>query len=385
MQIEDKLSKKDFHNFKILKKYLSKYTKRAYLVGGAVRDIYLNNPIKDLDIEVYDIKPAKFDKILRDFGAIGVGKDFFVYKWRNIDISLPRVEKKTGFGHRAFDVKITFDEKEASKRRDFTMNALMINIFNTHLLDFWGGKTDIENKIIKIIDDISFKEDSLRVFRAVQFSARFGFKCDEKSISLMQQIDLKDLSKERIFWELEKLFKARYLHYGFYYLVRVAIMRKLFKIDIACKDFYKITKELILHQKNFVLKYYQYYFLYILSKFLNEDINKWLKLLNAPKEYEKIYKLQPKLPKSINDRFLLETSLKMPINSWLENYNPYIKKRAIELGIFKNKFKTNVNSLDVLKNNFKGRDIAVEIKRRELEFIDKYITDLTHNNKQSSL
>jgi len=140
MQIEDKLSEKDFHNFKILKKYLLKYTKRAYLVGGAVRDICLNNSIKDLDIEVYDIKPAKFDKI---------------------------------FGHRAFDVQITFDEKEASKRRDFTMNALMLNIFNTGLLDFWGGKTDIENKIIKIVDAKSFKEDSLRVFRAVQFSARF--------------------------------------------------------------------------------------------------------------------------------------------------------------------------------------------------------------------
>ena len=58
---------------------LKPHTKRAYLVGGCVRDLLLNSKIKDLDIEVYDITPDEFDKLMQKSGALGVGKSFFVY------------------------------------------------------------------------------------------------------------------------------------------------------------------------------------------------------------------------------------------------------------------------------------------------------------------
>lgn len=114
---------------KEIKKLLHPYTQRAYFVGGCVRDAYLNisqENIFDIDIEVYDIPPKDFDELMKKLGAQGVGKSFFVYKYKDIDLALPRIERKVGVGHKAFEVAIAKDEQEASKRRDFTMNSLML-------------------------------------------------------------------------------------------------------------------------------------------------------------------------------------------------------------------------------------------------------------------
>lgn len=372
--IKNNIDQSTYKDFIYTKEILSKHTKRAYIVGGALRDTILGKRVHDLDIEVYDIAPKKFSKIMHSIGAKGVGKSFFVYKYNDIDISLPRIERKTGIGHNAFEVEITKDEKEASKRRDFTMNALMYHIFEERLLDFWGGKEDIENKIIKIIDAKSFKEDSLRVLRAVQFSARFGFKCDKASILVMQEIELDDLSKERIFWEFEKLFKGSYLQFGFYYLLKLGVMKKLFDIELKCNDFIKISRIFIDYQNIFEKEFYKYYFLYIICQTLDIDISVLLEKLNAPKEYEKFYKLQPSLCNNPSDKKLLEIALKIPIKMYLANYIPSIRKRAKKLGIYYERLKTNVNAMDVVKDGFEGADISKEIKKRELKYIDNFLS-----------
>ena len=374
MNLKNSIELSTYKDFLYIKNILSKHTKRAYIVGGALRDTLLGRNVYDLDIEVYDIEPKKFDDIMQSIKAKGVGKSFFVYKYNNIDISLPRVEKKVGFGHKGFEVKIANDEKEASKRRDFTINALMYNIFEEKLLDFWGGKDDIKNKIIRVVDKDSFKEDSLRVLRAIQFSARLGFKCEKNSIDIMKKLNLNDLSKDRIFWEFEKLFDAKYLHYGFYYLVRLDIFKKLFDIDVKCHDFFKISKIFIKYQDFFEKEYYKYYFLYIVSKYLDVDIFFLLERLNAPKEYERFYKLQPKTEGKIDDKKLLEIALKMPIKLYLENYKPFIKQKAKELHIYDKKFKTDIKALDIVDEGFAGKQIAQEIKKRELKYIDNFLS-----------
>ncbi len=374
MITKNNIEKSTYKDFIYIKEILSEYTKRAYVVGGALRDTILGIKVHDLDIEVYDIDIDKFSKIMQYIGAKGVGKSFFVYKYNNIDISLARIEKKSGKGHKAFEVRITGNEKEASRRRDFTMNALMYHIYKKELLDFWGGKKDIKNKIIKIVDTESFKEDSLRVLRAVQFSARFGFKCDKDSICVMQEIKLDDLSKDRIFWEFEKLFQAKYLQFGFYYLVKLGIMKKLFDIDLKCEDFFKICKVFIKYQFGFEKEFYRYYFLYIISQILNIDIFTLLQKLNTPKIYEKFYKLQPKLSLAPNDKELLEIALKIPVKMYLLNYIPAVKNRAKELGIYYKKFKTDINVKDIIKEGFKGADISKEIKKRELKYINNFLS-----------
>ncbi|MGI9036202.1 MAG: hypothetical protein ACR2GD_09215 [Pyrinomonadaceae bacterium] len=102
---------------------------RAMLVGGCVRDELMGIEPKDWDLEIYGIEPPKLRKILDDFGKVdAVGEAFTVYKVGNdLDVALPRRERKTGRGHRGFvvegDQNMSF--AEAAKRRDFTINAIM--------------------------------------------------------------------------------------------------------------------------------------------------------------------------------------------------------------------------------------------------------------------
>jgi len=357
--------------FQTVQDFLKNYTKRAYLVGGGVRDIFMKISIKDLDIEVYDIEEIYFDKLMRKLGAVGVGKSFFVYKYGDIDISLPRVEQKNGIGHKAFDVKLCNDEKKASKRRDFTMNAMMVNIFSGKLFDFYGGVRSIKNRTISLIDEKSFKEDSLRVLRAVQFSARLGFKIDEKTIRVMDEINLNDLSKTRIFWELEKMFQAQKLYLGLYYMYRLHLFEKIFTCRVEDKLFCKSALELTRGEGSFEKELRAYYFLYIVGNILNLDIAKLLKQIEAPRHYRSALKAQPFYAGYVSDKILKEIAIDFPINRWLGNYRKDIKQRAQELGIWDSVFDGGIKVEDVLKDGFEKEEIKKELRRRKLKVINE--------------
>lgn len=182
-----------------------------YLVGGSVRDIILGKESKDYDIEVYGISAEKLGQILEaELGAKPqqVGKQFGVFKFGDFDISLPRKEVKVGERHTDFDVE--FDEnlepRDGAKRRDFTINALMYNPKTGKIYDFFGGLDDLHNKQLKHIDDKTFVEDALRVYRAAQFAGRFGFTIHPDTKELASSIDLSHLPPERIYEEFKKLF-----------------------------------------------------------------------------------------------------------------------------------------------------------------------------------
>jgi tRNA nucleotidyltransferase (CCA-adding enzyme) len=95
--------------------------------------------------------------------------------------------------------------EEAAKRRDFTINAILQDALTGEIIDVYGGRADIENKILRVVSPETFAEDSLRVLRAAQFAARFEFEIDAETIEICRSIDLTDLPKERIWGELEKL------------------------------------------------------------------------------------------------------------------------------------------------------------------------------------
>ena len=346
-----------------IKTILSSHTKRAYLVGGCVRDLFLKNPIKDIDIEVYDITPDKFDKLMKENGANGVGKSFFVYKIGDIDLALPRLEKKVGDGHCAFEVKITNDEKIASKRRDFSMNAMMINIFNGEFLDFWGGLKSIGKKELSLIDEKSFKEDSLRVLRAVQFCARFSLHVEKYTLHVMKNISLHDLSKTRIFWELEKLFNAYWLDIGFSYMYELELFEKLFNTHTK-KEISNSLKDV---SKNFEESLRPYYFLYIVANLSKQNPYDWAKLLEAPNSYLRVYKYQPFFNTNLSDEELLKIAIEIPIKNWLGNYKDGIKQRAKKLGIWEKIYTGGINIQDVIKDGYEKEEIKKEYKRRVLK------------------
>jgi len=177
-----------------------------YLVGGYVRDKLLGIESKDIDIEVYGLSMEQLQWALWDHKLTLVGESFGVLHVDGIDISLPRGDTKVSEGHSGFEV--TFDpamgKKEACRRRDFTMNSIMLNPDTHHLTDHHGGKFDIENKIIRHIDDEHFGEDPLRALRAVQFAVRFGMTIAPETAKLCAEMDMSELPKERIWEEMFK-------------------------------------------------------------------------------------------------------------------------------------------------------------------------------------
>lgn len=189
---------------------------RPMLVGGCVRDALMRpgTVSKDIDVEVYGIDdPDALASALTGAGkVIEAGKAFGVLKVAagdtEMDISLPRRESKTGAGHRGFrvipDGSLGF--AEASGRRDFTMNAIMADPATGEIVDCWGGIADLAAGVLRHTTD-AFAEDPLRVLRAVQFAARFGFRLAPETAVLCRQLGgaYAELPTERVWCEFEKL------------------------------------------------------------------------------------------------------------------------------------------------------------------------------------
>ncbi|MEZ5426481.1 MAG: HD domain-containing protein [Pyrinomonadaceae bacterium] len=206
---------------------------RAMLVGGCVRDELMGLEPKDWDVEVYGVEPKKLKEILSSLGRVdAVGESFTVYKLgQDLDVSLPRRERKVARGHKGFvvegDPEMSF--AEASNRRDFTINAILKDILTGEIIDVYGGRGDIEKRVLRHVSKETFAEDSLRVLRAAQFAARFEFGIDAETVALCRSIDVSDLPKERIWGEMEKLLlKAENPSIGLRWLYDLGVVRQLF-------------------------------------------------------------------------------------------------------------------------------------------------------------
>ncbi len=186
---------------------------KMILVGGSTRDFILGRSSSgDFDIECYGIDAERLQTLLGRFGqVIEVGKSFGVFKLftqeREYDFSLPRKERKLGRGHRAFEVELnsSFTFEEAAARRDFTINAIGYDPTKEEWHDPFDGRTAIQKKQLKHISD-AFGEDPLRVLRAMQFAGRFEFRIDSETLAVCRNLEIAELSKERLFEEFKKLF-----------------------------------------------------------------------------------------------------------------------------------------------------------------------------------
>ena len=206
---------------------------RALLVGGCVRDQLMRQQPKDWDLEVYGIDAAKLRELLDRHGNVNVvGEAFTVYKiGSDLDVSLPRRERKSGRGHRAFVVEgdPSMSVEEATRRRDFTINSILQDPFSGDFIDPFHGREDIERGVLRAVAIDTFPEDSLRVLRAAQFAARFEFRIERDTVELCRTIDVTDLPSERIWGELEKLLlRARRPSIGIGWLHALGVLDQLF-------------------------------------------------------------------------------------------------------------------------------------------------------------
>ena len=183
---------------------------QAFLVGGYVRDRLLDIPSKDVDIEVFGLEVERLQAVLARFGKVArVGRAFGVLRVKGIDadFSLPRKDSKVAEGHTGFDV--TYDPEmsfeEAARRRDVTVNSVGYDLWTGALVDPFGGRDDLEAKVLRATDPSHFSEDPLRGLRVAQFAARFGMTPDGELKRLCAALDLSELSAERVFAELDKI------------------------------------------------------------------------------------------------------------------------------------------------------------------------------------
>lgn len=206
---------------------------RALLVGGCVRDALMGSQPKDWDLEIYGVAPDRLRELLDQFGPVNVvGEAFTVYKLdSDLDVSLPRRERKSGRGHRAFVIEgdPSMSVAEASRRRDFTINAILQDPLTNEIIDPFNGRADIEHGVLRAVSADTFSEDSLRVLRAAQFAARFEFRIDPDTVELCRTIDLSDLPAERIWGELEKLLlRAQQPSIGLGWFQALGVLEQLF-------------------------------------------------------------------------------------------------------------------------------------------------------------
>ncbi|HEX5431358.1 MAG TPA: HD domain-containing protein [Bryobacteraceae bacterium] len=190
---------------------------RAVIVGGAVRDALLGHTPKDIDVEVYGTAYDRLAGFLARYGRVDlVGKSFGVVKLfganpkatgGEVDFSVPRRESKTGLHHRDFHA--TFDEsitpREAASRRDFTINAMAYDPLRDEIFDFFGGREDLKNRILRATSD-AFREDPLRVLRGMQFVCRFDLTLDPDTARMCASIadEYSTLARERVADEFMK-------------------------------------------------------------------------------------------------------------------------------------------------------------------------------------
>lgn len=212
---------------------VSEHGGRAMLNGGCVRDQLMGVEPHDWDVEVYGIEPEKLREIVSRFGEINaVGEAFTVYKIGNdLDVSLPRRERKSGRGHRGFTVEgdphMSFEE--ACRRRDFTVNAILQDVMTGEIVDPYDGQGDIQRKVLRMVAAETFVEDSLRILRAAQFAARLEFDIEVETAAVCRSIDVTDLPSERIWGEIEKmLLRARRPSIGLKWLYDLGVVDQLF-------------------------------------------------------------------------------------------------------------------------------------------------------------
>lgn len=179
-------------------------------VGGWVRDLLMDLPSKDLDVEIFQLEPERLKSILASHGQLNLeGESYGVFKLKgiDIDIGLPRRDVKKGLGYKGFDVVPDphMSVSEAARRRDFTVNAISMELRTGQIIDPFDGMRDLESKTLSVVDWKRFKEDPLRVFRAAQFLSRFGFKPSRQLVWLAQQMEMETLPLERIQLEFDKM------------------------------------------------------------------------------------------------------------------------------------------------------------------------------------
>lgn len=188
---------------------------KAYLVGGAVRDMFMNKEASDWDVAT-DATPEQvisaFKKVIPTGIAHGTVTVHFMGE--EIEVTTFRIEQGYSDGRHPDKVSYASDIEEDLSRRDFTMNAMAVSLKDGSIVDPFNGKADIKNKVIRSVGNPleRFNEDGLRPIRAIRFASQLGFEIETNTLQAISNEKVlqktSTISIERFRDELVKLLKS---------------------------------------------------------------------------------------------------------------------------------------------------------------------------------
>ena len=183
---------------------------QAYLVGGCVRDLLLGRTPKDFDVAT-DARPDRVTELFERSEQVGAHFGVVLVRENStqVEVATFRSDASYSDGRRPDAVRFEGDARQDAARRDFTINAMLLDPDTNQVLDFTGGREDLRRRVIRAIGEPEqrFREDHLRLIRAVRFAARLGFDIEPVTMAAIQGLHslIVRVSPERIREELARI------------------------------------------------------------------------------------------------------------------------------------------------------------------------------------
>lgn len=328
----------------------------AIIVGGFVRDYILN--INSLDIDIATNMPITELKKLFDINDNKYGS--FIINKNNFKYEITLFRKELSYNkQRHPEIELVDSFKEDYIRRDFTINALGMDS-NMHIIDYADGKKDLSNKLIKTIrnPDITFKEDPVRIIRAIYFKNKINFKFENNTYeSLIKNVkELSVISHKRVFMELEKM----------------CINFSSNLVDLIQTNSYKYIcdlKDTLLFIYENKLEINNIYEIFEIHYYFKNDLTKWDFSSIKKKEIKEIVDL---INKELNDKFVFEVDYNKFILSNIIDKKINNKDRRKEYDLIKNKLL--INKISDIDFNFKK--LINYIEPKDIKVVKNNIIDL---------
>lgn len=266
--------------FSIISEIVSKENLESYVIGGFVRDIFLQRESKDIDVVVIGSGIELAQQVAAKAGKpkISIFKNFgtAMLKFKDLEIEFVGARKESYNRNSRNPIVENGSLEDDQKRRDFTINALALSLHKDNfgeLLDPFGGINDLKSKIIKTPMDpmVTFSDDPLRMMRAIRFATQLNFKISDETFAAIKENRerIHIISKERIIDELNKIVMSDKPSIGFKLLEECGLLKLIFPEFQKLKG--RETRNGISHKDNF------YHTLEVLDQLVPNSDKLWLR------------------------------------------------------------------------------------------------------------
>ncbi len=277
-QMSSKLKEKIFHNIQEVADQIGTET---YVIGGYVRDLFLERTSKDIDIVTIGsgiefanavagtLKPKPRVSVFKNFGTA-------MFKYKDLEIEFVGARKESYQRNSRKPIVEDGTLEDDQNRRDFTINAMAFGLNNHNfgeLVDPFNGIDDLKNKIIRtpLDPDVTFSDDPLRIMRAIRFATQLDFEIEDKTLQAITRNKnrIKIISAERIIEELNKIILSDKPSKGFKLLEETGLLAIIFPELQKMKGIDKVKG--IGHKDNF------YHTIEVLDRLAPNSNNLWLR------------------------------------------------------------------------------------------------------------